>query len=379
MTTDILDHPPSRAEPKFFAHVPRQKPNGKIDPAGEVGWFLQREREKRGLTLEEASDATGIHPYHLDAIENGEMTHMPPRMEALEMIAVYAQLLGFDPDPLVQHLVSFMPAPPVARRTFHPANPPVLSSAKVLRFGQLPKVPSLNLKLSNFPGGPGGMIASAFAVFMLFSATNWMMSSAPDQLNAPPAQTAEAASAPAMAVDTMPTASTGPEAAQVTVTQEPIQGVDAVANAEDVPPIPPAEPALASEDPDAMGAFIQEQVPAPSGKSKTKKPLQVAAASNSGGTIYGADNADARLVLKAKSPVWLRIEDAKGNVLITQMMAAGDTYRVPNKDGLIALSRDGGKLSYLIDGKEVGVLGAPGKILVGEKLDIDALAAKQKG
>ncbi len=371
MDTEILDRPQTRTEPKMFSAPPRKKPDGKVDPAGEVGWFLQREREKRVLSLDDAGEATGIHPYHLEAIELGDMTCMPPRLEALEMIAVYAQLLGFDPDPLVEHLVSFMPAPPVARRNFHPASPPVLSSAKVLRFGKMPKIPSLNIKLSSFPGGPGGMIASAFVVFMMYSGANWMMS--PSSTPAEPTQQIAQA---APAVDTMPTASTGPETAEVTVTQEALPGIPAVANAEDVPPIPEAETTTASEDPDAMGAFIQDQIPEPTGKSKKSK--QIASTDEASGQVYGSDNADARIVLKAKSAVWLRIEDAKGKVLITQMMAAGDTYRVPNKDGLIALSRDGGRLSYMIDGKEMGALGAPGKILVGEKLDLANLQAKQK-
>jgi cytoskeleton protein RodZ len=377
MDIETLEQAHTRHEPKMFSAPARRKPDGKVDPAGEVGWFLQREREKRGLSQEEVGDATGIHPYHIEAIELGDLTHMPPRLEALEMIAVYAQLLGFDPDPLVQHLVTFMPPPPVARRSFHPANPPVLSSAKVLRFGQMPKIPSLNIKLANYPGGTGGVIASAFAVFMVFSAANWLMSS-----SGAPVDTAQQIAQTAPATDPMPTASTGPEAAQVKVTQEPLAGTAAVANAEDVPPIPNPEEAIASEDPDALGAFIQEQIPAPNGTAKPKKPNQVASAEPKqvdGAHVYGESNVDARIVLKAKSAVWLRIEDAKGNVLITQMLAAGDSYRVPNKDGLIALSRDGGRLSYLIDGKEMGVLGAPGKILVGEKLDIAALEAKQKG
>jgi cytoskeleton protein RodZ len=376
MDIETLEPSQTRAEPQMFASAARKKPNGNMDPAGEAGWFLQRERETRGLTLDEAGDATGIHPYHLEAIELGDLTCMPPRLEALEMIAAYANFLGFDPEPLIQHLAVFMPPPPVARKNFHPANPPVLSSAKILRFGHMPKIPSLNIKLSNFPGGPGGMIASAFAVFMMYSATNWMMSS-PSAPTVAMEQTAEVAP-PAPAVDTMPTASTAPEVAQVTVTQEPITGSPQVANAEDVPPIPASEAPLASEDPDAMGAFIQEQIPEPNGKAKLKKPVQVATA-DTGGRVYGADNDDARVVLKAKSSVWLRIEDAKGNVLITQMLNPGDTYRVPNKDGLIALSRDGGRISYMIDGKDMGPLGAPGKILVGENLDIAALQAKQKG
>jgi cytoskeleton protein RodZ len=377
MDIETLEPAQTRAEPQMFASAARKRPDGAQNPAGEAGWFLQRERETRGLTLDEVGDVTGIHPYHLEAIELGDLTCMPPRLEALEMIAAYANFLGFDPEPLVQHLASFMPPPPVARKNFHPANPPVLSSAKILRFGKMPKIPSLNIKLSNFPGGPGGMIASAFALFMVYSASNWMMSS-PSPQDEPTQQIAEAAPA-APAVDNMPTASTGPEAAQVTVTQEPISGAPQSASAEDVPPIPASEAPLASEDPDAMGAFIQEQIPEPIGSAKVKAPKQVASAETAAGRVYGADNSDARVVLKAKSSVWLRIEDAKGNVLITQMLNPGDTYRVPNKDGLIALSRDGGRISYLIDGKEMGPLGPAGKILVGENLDIAALQAKQKG
>jgi hypothetical protein len=83
------------------------KPDGTIDPAG-AGWFLQREREKRGETLEDAGEATGIHPYHVEAIEFGDMTRMPTRMEALEMISAM-QYLGFDPEPLVNHYIEFLP------------------------------------------------------------------------------------------------------------------------------------------------------------------------------------------------------------------------------------------------------------------------------
>ena len=63
---------------------------------------------------------------------------------------------------------------------------------------------------------------------------------------------------------------------------------------------------------------------------------------------------------------------------MTQMLNTGDTYLVPNKDGLIALSRDGGRLNFFVDGQEKGALGPPGKILVSEKLDVTALAAKKQ-
>ena len=66
----------------------------------------------------------------------------------------------------------------------------------------------------------------------------------------------------------------------------------------------------------------------------------------------------------------MRIEDGNGNVVMTQMLMKGDTYRVPNREGLVVIARDGGLLTYIIDGKEKGLLGTPGEILVGRSLDL---------
>jgi cytoskeleton protein RodZ len=86
-----------------------------------------------------------------------------------------------------------------------------------------------------------------------------------------------------------------------------------------------------------------------------------------------AGEAPSRLTLRAKGPVWVRIEDSAGNVVMTQMLMAGDTYQVPDREGLVVIARDGGLLAYLIDGKEKGILGPPGEILVGRPLDVKLL------
>ena len=78
-------------------------------------------------------------------------------------------------------------------------------------------------------------------------------------------------------------------------------------------------------------------------------------------------------MLHAKAKVWIRIEDAKGRVVLTQTLMAGDSYRVPNRDGLTVIARDGGLLSYSIDGVDRGQLGNPGEILVGRSLDLGRL------
>jgi hypothetical protein len=99
------------------------------------------------------------------------------------------------------------------------------------------------------------------------------------------------------------------------------------------------------------------------------KPVQA----DSDGRIFGADNTDARLVLKATAPVWVRIEDGKGKAILTETLMSGDRFMVPNKKGLVVIARDGGLLKYEIDGKQLGALGTPGEIIVNRKLDISEL------
>jgi cytoskeleton protein RodZ len=367
MSMNPSDHIAHREEPHIYPEAQRAKPDGDADPAGEVGWFLMREREARGLTLEDAAEATGIHPYHIEAIEYGDLTHMPPRLEATEMIAGYAQFLGFDVEPLIAHLLSFLPPPPVSPRMFHPASPPVLSSAKVLTFGKMPRIPDLKIRLANYPGG---IVASLFAAFLAVAGTTYMFAS--PQAGAPvPTEQVAQAEAPPQVSDPMPTASTGQDAATVTVTDAPLPVQEPIA-------VATAPATTAADNADDLGNFIQQQIPTPKAVQKSVKPVapaQVATADD--GRAFGTENEDSHVILKAKAPVWLRIEDTSGNVVMTQMLNTGDTYKVPNRPGLVALSRDGGRLAYLIDGKEAGVLGPPGQILIGEKIDVASLSAKK--
>ena len=170
----------------------RQKPDGAIDPAGEAGWYLQRERERRAESLEESGEATGIHPYHIEAIEFGDMTRMPARFEALEMIGIYAHYLGFDPEPLMAHYSEFLPLPAVAPKASHPANPAPLSSAKILKFGKMPSMPKFAFRLPPYPGGAGGLVASLAGAVMLFAGISYVLTPGAEEQD----KTQQAAAAP---------------------------------------------------------------------------------------------------------------------------------------------------------------------------------------
>lgn len=382
MSIEVSPNRTARQEPQMFfaqSNVP-QKPQ---DPAVEVGFFLRRERVSRGLTLDTASDATGIHPYHIEAIETGDLTHMPPRLEALEMIAVYGQFLGFEPEPLVEHLLSFLPATPATPKAHHPAQPHVLSSAKVLSFGKLPKIPAFKIRLSDYPGGVRGVVTTASAAIVMMVGAHFALSHQ-TIVAAPTTEQVAAAPVEPVAAPVQTVANADVKVPNNTVAQgDKIAGLTA--------------PAM--DDPDAIGALIQDQTKDGAAPVKVKS-VKVAAASKkiqdrvkvedqlktastspipapSAGRVFGADNKDARLVIRALAPVYLRIEDAQGIPVLAQMLNTGDSYHVPNRAGFVALSRDGGRLALAIDGQDKGILGTPGKILVGEKLDIAALQAKK--
>jgi cytoskeleton protein RodZ len=373
---DTAEQPAKASAEPHFENLSgfRGKPDGILDPAGEAGWYLELERVERGLSLDDVAAATGIHPVHIEAIEHGDLTRMPERLEALELIAVYAHALGFDPEPLLNHYSAFLPASETGKR--HPADPAPLSSAKILQFGRvIPRLP-FDVKALRMPqmGGTPGIVASVAGLLMLVGGATWMFSSSDTT------KSVEQIAAIEATADPMPTASTGPEVAEVKVTETPLDAAG-IANIET--PVGPI--AAVPDDPDAMGAFIQQVEgeettasttpvkPAKEKKSKKKKADEkpVLEEVSAKGKVIG--DAGGRLVLTAKAPVWISVDDAQGKSLMTQMLNAGDTYHVPDQKGLVVLTRDGGRVAYSIDGVEKGLLGSPGEIITGNPLDIEEL------
>ena len=351
----------------------RQKPDGEIDPAGEAGWFLQRERERRGETLEVVSGRCAIHPHHLEAIEDGDLTRLPARIEALRMIGAYGAYLGFDPQPLVLHYAQFLPKPGARPAASRNAAPKPLGSATIISFPLARYVRALS-------SGSGG-IASVVVALGLFGTAIWVL----PQLSGPGpieqfaveddgVQEIQAVAEvdqssvevdQAAVEDLFETAADTP-VASITTLQETALGDTAESLAR-------AEADRSADDLPGLGDFISSKISAVD--ETAFEPERSTSPAIGGGRVYGSQNADARLVLKANAPVWVRIEDTQGNVILTQTLLTGDSYRVPDRSDLVIIARDGGLLTVEIDGVTKGSLGTPGEILVGRPLDIESLAS----
>lgn len=337
----------------------RTKPDGSLDPIGETGWFLQREREKRGESLEQASEATGIHASHLHAIEIGDLRGMPHRDEALQMVGLYGLHIGFEPEPLMAHYSQFMPTTPVIS---HPANPAPCSSAKVIDFGKAWGF------FGRKPGrGTTGVLASCFGAVLLFAGANWLMKPADDTM--PVQELTEQAS------DPMPTASVEPsiELQEEDMPDDNHASAAVLPGGQSAVGVEPGAGEAGERSLDGLTALIEKTVGADPGANEEAVPIPAPTLSKEEAPKPAASQGKSRLVLKAKSPVWIRIQDGTGSVVVTKMLMPGDNYRVPNQEGLVVIARDGGLLAYEIDGKDRGILGTPGEILVGRSLDLKSL------
>lgn len=334
----------------------RRKPDGKLDPAGEAGWFLERERSRKSMSLAQVREATGIPIHHIIAIENGHINKLPPVDEAIAIVAAYGDFLGFDPAPLCAHYIRLIP--PTLSVVSHPApqsGEPAQDYIATATARPRPRFSQPDARL---------IAVSVAAILAIFAVTGWKLNSIPEA----PAATADAIVSPAP-VETAAIPAPAPAPAPTL-------------------PAPVAPPAdlIAEEAGTALqglGALINETVAAvdASGIGPRAEPLAIRGSEKSetpfveegGKRIYGPENTDSRLLLEARGQVWLRVEDTQGNVVATLNMSEGDQYRVPRREDLVVIARDGGLISYRIDGAEKGTLGKPGDILVGQAISMAAL------
>jgi cytoskeleton protein RodZ len=78
--------------------------------------------------------------------------------------------------------------------------------------------------------------------------------------------------------------------------------------------------------------------------------------------IYGEDNADARIILRATQDSWVQVRDSANELLLTRVLREGDVYRVPNQKGLTLLTGNAGGIDVLVDGALMAPLGPVGSV-----------------
>ena len=90
-------------------------------------------------------------------------------------------------------------------------------------------------------------------------------------------------------------------------------------------------------------------------------PMDALSRDAPGGESTGGDAPE--IVVRAKMSSWIQVRDDAGNqLLMTRLMRAGDTYRVPDRPGLRLLTGNAGALEILVGGEEAPAIGPVGAV-----------------
>lgn len=88
--------------------------------------------------------------------------------------------------------------------------------------------------------------------------------------------------------------------------------------------------------------------------------------------------ANNRIILEITDSTWIEIRDKSGAAILRQVLKKGDTYLVPDEDGLVMTTGNAGGISVKVDSKKIGSLGEAGQIRRKVELDPAKISAHPK-
>ncbi len=349
-------HVPARGVPAMTEQIydqEGQRPRG----YDGVGMSLAAARQRLGLSREEVADRLRIRSAFLEAIERGRFEQLPGRTYALGFLRAYGEFLGLDPDAVIEAY---------RREGIEGAQ------ASPYQF-RMPKAEHRTPRI--------GLVLVMLAVAVLAYA-GWRYAqefglgdlvgvpAVPDRLAelVPPPKTPEPAPA-ATTTDpaATPPASTQPEAPPATT---PPATTAMTPPAAVPPPAPGPAPAPATTAPPAIEP-TRPPAPAPTPAPAAEAPPPLPAT----GAVYGGENADSRVVIRAKADSWVQVYGPGEEMLLSRILRAGDSYKVPNRADLRLTTGNAGALEILIEGQALPPLGAQGQVRRNIPLDGERLRA----
>jgi len=393
--------------------------------AGEVGALLRVTRERSNQTLRDVADALRIRMAHLEAIEAGEYERLPGATYAVGFVRAYADHLGLDSNEIVRRFKAESAIVPTRNDLAMPipVSDGGLPSGAAIVLGLLVigGIYGAWYLVSNSDRPVAEMVQEVPDRFMALLDSQMddaaeEPAEAPDEiepgqqvnLDAPPA-TSEPAPAPAATVapetvappaDEAAGPPEAPEAPAVEEAAPVVEEVTPVVEEETAPPpppptpvaeapaapapeeaaapeptpapqpepevaeAPPAPPAAPEPEPEPEQAAPQPPAPPAAPEPEAAAPVPAApslASVPTDGRVYGEENVNARIILRAREDSWVQVRDNEG-LLLTRLLRAGDSYRVPSRDGLRLMTGNAGGLLIELDGTLLPPLGGTGEV-----------------
>ena len=135
-----------------------------------------------------------------------------------------------------------------------------------------------------------------------------------------------------------------------------------------------AAPATVSAEP-TIDPSPEETTPTVSASAATEEPSLPAVEPAYVPKVFGRTNLDARVVITAVDDSWVQVLGPDNELLLTRILHAGDSYRVPDRPGLLMVTGNAGGLEVRVDDAVAPALGPLGVVLRNVALDPDRLLA----
>jgi cytoskeleton protein RodZ len=383
--------PPARAEVRYSA----------------IAAILKSERERLGYDIGDVARYLRIRQVHLEAIESGRFAELPGQTYVTGFLRTYGEFLGYDPEDLISRYLDEQegrrpPAhlkfrlPTGSSRFPYGISAAVLALLAVLGYGasvlyqdtrqariegvgEVPDRFSAILKEGRGEDGPGQTGSAATPD----PAQALQVTVAPPAGDPPPVApktsagqvTPAAPGTPAQRAATQsppPAANPVPPAPVVANTAAPLPAV-----------IAPPPPAARSEPVAAPSTPARTAVPA--GASETPTLVSPPLTGTARGPLAlipmppssrGAaeeqralGTAGTRVQVRAVVESWVQILDPAGAIVFSRTLRPGDSYQVPDRQGLTLWTGNAGGIEIYLDGQRTLPLGQIGTVKRNVSLD----------
>ena len=137
-----------------------------------------------------------------------------------------------------------------------------------------------------------------------------------------------------------------------------------------------SEPAAPEPTVDAApGETVAASSSAASSSAATDQPTLPVVEAEYVPKVYGRTNLDVRVVITAVDDSWVQVMGPDNELLLTRILHAGDSYRVPDRPGLVMVTGNAGGLEVRVDDAIAPTLGPLGVVLRDIALDPARLLA----
>ena len=284
-------------------------------PLETVGQDLRAARLRRGDDLATVSRALKIRKDHLEAVEEDDIESLPGKTYAIGFVRSYATYLGLDTTATVERFKQEI----TGRHDEHAQPAPIMHDEEGRRLPQ------------------GWRIVAGVVVLALVYGVWHLLSAGPAPQPVPP---------PPVIVPPHVAAAPSPRRCQAADNQTAISATAAA------PIRAPVRQRLA---PIRRPRQYRQSAARPAAPRSSGRAAVPAAST---GHVYGAQNKNARIVLRARGDTHIEVRGPDGMVYINRDLNAGDHYNVPNIIGLTLSSSNAGAVEVDLDGLAMGRAGA---------------------